>query len=393
MRETIEKRIIGLLMLIVLLIGAVTVVAVRNIRGSMASSDWVNHTHAVVSEAEAIVSSMNAAEAALRSFLLGGNERDRAACRRAWAEAVEHLEVAKSLTAAEPAQHRQFAEIESLLDGRVKFSAEAIRTASEKNPDKLKEVISASADANGEIQNRIEKLKQEEQELLRARDRQAYEQSEATRRTVIAASAVNLLVIFFLVFLVKDDLRARRRATKALEDSNLGLEKAVKERTAELEAVNQTLVDENLQQRWSNEALDHQYRHQQVIFNSIDDLIIVISKAANISRVNPAVVKATGLETRELVGKSLQSVLRGAADAELEASPAAGMEEALGSMKSGRDTLGVAGFLKRRGKTVQAVIYNVFPLRDRDRIVGGVVTVRLPVDPEDRRQGTGGRSE
>jgi CHASE3 domain sensor protein len=339
----------------------------------------------VILEAEGILSSMNAAEAALKTSLLTGSDRDRAACRRAWAEIVEHLEVAKALTREEPHQHDQFLKIEPLIASRVKFSSDTIRAASENDAAAIRKLVSGDSDENREIQRRIELLIGGEQEMLRARDKESYLHAETTRRIVLAGGALNLGVLLFLIFLVKDDLAARRRAASVLAQSNTALEAAVRERTAELALANQSLADENLEQRWSNEALDHQLRYNQLIIDSVDDLIFVISKASNISRINSAVTRLTGFESQELVGKPLSQILGPGNSGRKETlSP---LDAILASMKAGRDLVGAVGLLKTRNESAAEVTFNAFPLRDRDKVVGGVVSVRLAGS---REAGSGG---
>src|SRR6185312_784253 len=93
-----EKRIIGLFTIIIVLLAAFTASAVRSIGRCALSSDWVNHAHAVNSDAEGIVSAVNVGERGLRDFLLTRSERDRAVYRRGYNQAVEHLALGKALT-------------------------------------------------------------------------------------------------------------------------------------------------------------------------------------------------------------------------------------------------------------------------------------------------------
>ena len=58
------------------------------------------------------------------------------------------------------------------------------------------------------------------------------------------------------------------------------------DRTAELASTNATLSTENLERQWANQALEHQLRYNHLIVDSINDLVFVLTKALNISRVN-----------------------------------------------------------------------------------------------------------
>jgi PAS domain S-box-containing protein len=174
--------------------------------------------------------------------------------------------------------------------------------------------------------------------------------------------------------LMRDDLQARRAAAKALEDANAQLEAKVLERTAELVQANQALKQENLERKWSFQALDHQQRYNQLIINSISELIFVISRALNVSRVNPAVAHQTAWEPQELITQSIERVLQFPPDAVAGAS----QNPLTAAMRDGRQILDrPAQLVARSGKTIP-VLYSLTPLHDKDKIVGGVVTVRVP---------------
>jgi PAS domain S-box-containing protein len=171
---------------------------------------------------------------------------------------------------------------------------------------------------------------------------------------------------------MRDDLAARRRAAVALEEANSYLESKVQERTAELVKSNQSLKQENLERRWSYQALDHQLRYNQLIINSIEEMVIVISRALNVSRVNPAVVQTTGWEPQELISQSIERVLQVPPD------PANADQNPLtAALRDGRQIQGrPANLISRTGRPI-AVTYTLIPLHDQDKIVGGVVTVRV----------------
>ena len=61
---------------------------------------------------------------------------------------------------------------------------------------------------------------------------------------------------------------------------------------------------------WANQALEHQRRYDELIVNSIADLVFVFTKALNISRVNPAVVHFTGRQPKDLVNSPLSRTVR-----------------------------------------------------------------------------------
>jgi len=150
---------------------------------------------------------------------------------------------------------------------------------------------------------------------------------------------------------------------------NRALETNARERAVETVAANEKLKSQILERRWVNQALEHQLRYDQLIVNSISDLVFVVTKSVNISRINPAVVQLTGWEAIDLVNSPLARVVR------LEAGGSKGdtLTQALSAGHDVRDC--PAEIVDRHGGRI-SVRLTLFPLRDRDKVVGGVVILR-----------------
>jgi len=381
MKDNIEKRVAGVFLLVLTILVVVAFAAVRNIRRSIASSDWVNHTHAIIIESDAVLSSLHAGEAALRSYLLTGDKRDQGAYRVAFTEMIEHLEVAKALTRQEAAQQQKVLQLEALLVKRVDFTRSVVKSREQDGLEGARQALAADSDGENfaAIKRAVRNLKDEENALLQQRDKDSYLQAQTTHWTVLSGVALNFLLMAFAAWLLRDDLSARRKAATALEEANAQLERKVKERTAELAQANQLLQKENLERRWSNQALEHQLRYSQLIINSISDLVLVVSKALNVSRINPTVVHQTGMPAHEIIGSPLNRVLRLADDD--YAGSAVKPEPIATALKEGREIQDWPATLLNKSGQRAAVRFSVIPLRDQDKVVGGVITVRLCPDP------------
>ena len=145
MKDRLETRVLALFLLVLVLLVGITVAAVGNIRASLASSDWVNQTHAVISEADALYSALTEGEAALRAYLLTGAARDLAACRRAYAAAAEHLELAKALAGSGTKPHTEFLELHPLVARRVDVTRELITIFQQKGSAAVRKPLAADA--------------------------------------------------------------------------------------------------------------------------------------------------------------------------------------------------------------------------------------------------------
>jgi PAS domain-containing protein len=313
----------------------------------------------------------------LHTYVLTGDARDQAACRDALSNVADHLEIAKALTRQEPAQHEQIVELESQVNRRVDFVQKTLAARQAGDTEAVRALLAADGGAAPlrEIQRNIGKLKDEELALLTERDTAAYMQAQTTRWTVWSGVVLDVLLLGGVAWLIRDDIAARRRAAAMLQEANDGLETRVRERTAELAAANAKLSAENLERRWANQSLEHQLRYNRLIVDSINDPVLVLTKTLNISRVNSAVIHLTGLEPTALINQPLSRIVRLVA-----AHPGTGdpmLDPLTQALKDGRDLRDQAALAEDKRGRQTPVRFSLFPLRDRDKVVGGIVTLQI----------------
>lgn len=368
--DRIIRRMLLSFALISAVISGVVIIAVRNINRTERSADWVNHTHAVIQELDAIVASLHLSDSALRTYVMTGNPRDQSATLEALSAIGEHLEIAKALTRTEPVQHTQLLQIEPLVGLHTSASEKVIAAARTDRAAATQLLVTADNDPMSGIRRHAAKLKADEMVLLAERDTASYLQAQTTRWTVWTGLTLDVLLLAGVAWLMRDDILARRRAAAILEEANTQLESKVRERTAELTTANARLTEENLERRWAHQAMEHQLRYHQLIVNSLNDLVLVVTKALNISRVNPAVVHLTGSEPAALINRPLSSFVK------LDGPPAALDPIAL-ALREGRDLRDQpARVVDLLGRST-AVTFTIFPVRDGDKVVGGVVILEI----------------
>jgi PAS domain S-box-containing protein len=375
--DRVVRRVLAFFGVIFAVLVAVVALAVRSLNRSELSADWVNHTHALILEIDGVLASAHAGDGALRTFVMTGEPRDQAASREAWSAMSEHLEIAKALARAEPAQQAELLQLETLANQRADVTQRVLTAWQADRAAAVRVLVAADAQAAtlGEIRRVVEKLKAEEMALLAARDTASYLQAQSTRWTVWTGVALDFLLLGSVAWLIRDDIAARRRAAAALAEANAQLERKVSERTAELSAANTRLVAENLEQRWAQQAAEHQLRYYQIVFNSLNDLVFVVTKAMNVSRVNPAVVAVTGREPSALIDRPLASLVRLAGDA------GAKLEPMTRALREGRELRAQDASIDDAHGRPTPVRLTLFPVRDRDKVVGGVVVLeRLSLD-------------
>lgn len=359
--------------LITVVLVTVAIHAVRNIHRATAATDWVNRTHALINELEGIAASVQSGDGSLRIYVLSGEARDLASARQAHARLADHVEVATALTRDDPAAHAQIERLATLAGQRAAFAREVGQARSTGDTDKVNTLLSADAGnpALDEIYRATEKLVTEQMALLAERDKESYLRAQTTQWTVWSGVVINFLLLAGGAWLIRDDILARRRAAAVLQEANALLESRVAARTADLTAANTRLSMENLERRWANQALEHQLRYNHLIINSLSDLVLVVTKLANISRINPAVEHLTGRPAKELVNQHLLEIVR------LEAGSGKPETDPIGrALREGHDLRELPAFVKDLAGRETAVRLTLYPLRDGNNVVGGVIVLQ-----------------
>lgn len=366
------RRLLAFLVIVAAGLIGVVAISLRNASRSADTAAWVNHTHALRAEAAGILSSLHAAEAALRTYLLTGDPRDQSDYRAAFSDLAEHVDVARALTRLEPGPSAQLSQLEELLARRADLARELIRVRQAGGAGELRDLLATDAggEAVREIGRRVERFRQGQAELLSERDRAAFRQAQTTRWTVLTALALDLALLAGAAGLIRDDLQARQRAATAMHQANERLEARVRERTAELSAANAALKAQSLEDRWARLAIEHQLHYNHLIIDAVSELTIIVTRSLHVSRINPAVEQLAGRAAAALVDRPLGGLV-------VLAAPPASVDPLARALKEGRDLRDQPAFLTDQSGRRHAVVLNLFPLRDGDKVVGGVVTLRV----------------
>jgi PAS domain S-box-containing protein len=369
-KEPLLRRVHALFLVMLAVTLAVAVAAVRTIDRAVRSSDWVNQTHGLIYELDRMVGSLQTGEGRLRTYALTGNAEDLAAARAELGAVLDHLGVARAVLKDDPAAGPALATLERLARQRLEF-ADAVGAAGERaDAEQLRTLVRRDASGAGpaDFRREVDRLRDRQFELLGERDRESYRQAQDTRWAVGAGAAANLLLALGIAWLVRDDLAHRRRLAAALEAANAALEQRVQERTAELTATNRRLVAENRAHRWTGLSQEHQLRYHQMIVNAVSDLVLVLSKARTVTRINPAVAQATGLDEEAVLGQPLARLV--------EVTDPGGAEALERALRDGRELAVGVRLVGRDGPWRDARL-TLLPLRDQDQVVGGIAIIHL----------------
>ena len=371
------RRVLIFFALILAVLVFVVVASLHNLNRSVATNDWVNHTHALITELDALQPTLAAAEGSLSKYLLTSDPRDHEAYQDKFSELGERVDVTTALAADSPQDREQFVPIAALLAGRAELAGSIARLKKAGDPAALQQLLADDAERNDlrELARRIEKFRENQTTLLSARDRTSYLQAQTTRWTVLSGVLLDFLLLCGAAWLIRHDLAARRLATRLLQQTNADLEERVLQRTAELSATNAQLVAQNLEDRWSKQALEHQHRYNLLIIDSISDAVFVVTKLVNVSRLNPAAIHLSGFEPVELIDRPLARILRIVPGAAEFTKPA--FDPLARALVEGHELRDRPAIITAKGGQSIHTLLNLYPLRDRDKVVGGVVILHV----------------
>ncbi len=373
LKENILSRIFFLFVGIFVVIAGVAAYALRTIDRSLASSDWVNHTYATIYEFENIASGLRQGDGLMRTYALTGDPRDLASCRASFALLEENMDTARALTRGDEATYQTLLRLITRVQERAALARTVWTARSANQSDKVQTLLAADAgsDTIAAIERGLEKLRDAQYEKLSERERVAYIQMQTTRWVIGLGIALNFLLLTAVGWLLRDDIAARRRITAVLTEANAQLEGKVLSRTAELRATNEQLLTENLERKWTIASQEHQLRYNQLIVNSVNDLVIVLTKALTVTRINAAVVQLTGREDETIITGALAKIVEVARD------PAAGLDPLARALFEGRELRHhPVVVLGQDGRRIPGLL-TLIPLRDQDNVVGGIAVVQV----------------
>jgi len=356
---------------------AVVIVSLRSQRSALRSAEWIDHTRATLTELDALLSSLQHAEGAVRSFLFTLAESDRLAYRDSFNDLGEKVEITRAFVRSYPDQLVVFEELETLLVSRVDFARNLLAMRQSGDEEELKRLLEGDETNTDmfEIRRLAQQIRNHFTAELAVHDRDVYEQDRHTRTLLLAVAALTLVTLVGSAWFIRDDLRHRRQLAQAAEQTRVELEALVQERTHELQTANHQLRTDTLELRWRGEALDHQLRYSQCIINAVSDLVFVVTKLGRISRINPAVARLTGFDASELVQRLLTDVALLPDPPPSETTDKA--NPLMRAIKLGDELRDLRVNVTTKQSAPLSATLRLSPLHDRDQVIGAVATLRI----------------
>ena len=133
-----------------------------------------------------------------------------------------------------------------------------------------------------------------------------------------------------------------------------------------------------LERRWASQALEHQLKYNNLIIDTIDELVFVVTKAFHVSRINPAVTRVAGYRQTDVLKTRLEKLLS-LVPAAGDAGPA-NVDVLKAVVQAGESRHDLPATLVAKDGARLQVLLTLVPLRDANQVVGAVITLkRLPV--------------
>jgi PAS domain S-box-containing protein len=243
----------------------------RNTTQFAEAAQWQKHTYEVLRSIDETAARLVDAETGQRGYLLTGNE----AYLDPYREAIKNLDQVtshlKDLTSDNPNQQKRIQTMEPLIEKKL---AELQRTIDLRRNEGLAAANEVVQDGSGkqwmdQIRALASEMANEENDLLRLRTQKANESIARSARTIAAGTLVSISLLVVCFGLLSRELAERKRAQKALEES----------------------------EKWFSTTL-----------GSIGDAVIAADMNGAVTFMNSVAQSLTGWSLEEALGKSMDLV-------------------------------------------------------------------------------------
>jgi PAS domain S-box-containing protein len=214
MKQSLTSQITaGIAMALALLIlNAAT--SYRNTLKLVENERWVSHTHQVLTEIEATLSTLKDAETGQRGYLLTGEERYLEPYHSALDRINEQVVGLQQLTADNNRQQQRIRNLKIAINSKLAELEKTINLRREQNLEAALRQVKTDRGKQimGDIRQQIATMTAEETQLLQQRARESQASANLTILAFTVATLVNFLLMVLVYYLVKRDRTLRDNA-------------------------------------------------------------------------------------------------------------------------------------------------------------------------------------
>ncbi|MEG4806814.1 CHASE3 domain-containing protein [Microcoleus sp. F8-D3] len=214
MKQSLTPQITAGIGMVVALLIFNAATSYRNTLKLVENEHWVSHTHRVLTELEATLSTLKDAETGQRGYLLTAEERYLEPYNSAIARINQQVAGLQQLTADNNRQQQRLRDLKIAIDSKL---ADLERTLNVRRQQNLAAAVrqiktDRGKQLMGDIRQQIAAMTAEETQLLQQRARESKNSANLTILSFTVASLVNFLLMVLVYYLVKRDRTLRDNA-------------------------------------------------------------------------------------------------------------------------------------------------------------------------------------
>jgi CHASE3 domain sensor protein len=211
MEWSIEKKtgtglaVAGMILLLV------AVLLYRNGRSFIEASKWVSHTHEALAELEATLSAVSEAQTAARGYLITDQEAFRETQQATVPVVHAHLQRLKFLISDNPNQRRRVALLESTVAETLDSLQQNVDLRRQKGFEAAQRQVAngIGTEQMNRVRTVVSEMKQEEEDLLKRRDREFQVSTQETSLTLSCVVLLGFLQLGLVYFVLLRDITAQ----------------------------------------------------------------------------------------------------------------------------------------------------------------------------------------
>lgn len=218
---TIGRRLAAGYAAMLALMAIVGIVSFTNTSALVTNSEWVEHTHEVITETDAVLASLSDAEAGQRGFVITGVQAYLEPYTAARDEVAVHAAALRELTIDNAVQQARLDELAPLIEEKFAEMQETIDVRSTQGFDAARAIVLTDAGkaVMDEIRGLLGEIRTDEEALLVERAEEADATATATQAVVIIGTGITLLIVIALaVFLTRSITRPINALTTRLRE-------------------------------------------------------------------------------------------------------------------------------------------------------------------------------
>ncbi len=188
----IGTRILAGYCIVLLVFGVVGTIAYQSMNALVASADAVTRSHQVKEATYAVRVNVLNAETGQRGYLITGADRYLAPYRTAIRDLDGNLARLRQLTAEDPAQQRRIDRLQQLIGEKTAELAETLNTREQKGEAAATALVLTDRGRNTmeELRQALNDLDDEENSLLRDRDRETRKTAQFTSASIVVGGLI-----------------------------------------------------------------------------------------------------------------------------------------------------------------------------------------------------------